>query len=321
MGNNTTQMEKRILFIDAAPPQMDAELTRMGFRCDHQKMEYDELLPVAAQYTGFVIRSRFAIDRKMIDAAASLRFIARIGAGMENIDTAYAEAKGIRCLNSPEGNADAVAEYAIGSILNMLRQFGKMDREVRQGIWQREANRGHELHRQTVGILGYGTMGRTLARKLSGFGCRVICHDKYLENYGDAWAEAVDLDTFRQETDILSIHINYLPENFHYINAEFLQGFAKDLLLVNTSRGKCLDAAGLVQCLRQGKVRMASLDVLEYENIRLQIPEKEHWEDALRDLAASERVFLSPHVAGQTYESLEKHVDVLMGKIRKVVTE
>ena len=148
------------------------------------------------------------------------------------------------------------------------------------------------------------------------FGCRVICHDKYKENYGDAWAEAMDLDTFRRETDILSIHINYLPENYHYINAEFLQGFAKELLLVNTSRGKSLDTAGLVQCLGSGKVRMASLDVLEYENIRLQIPDRADWEQPLRDLAASGRVFLSPHVAGQTYESLEKHVDVLMAKIK-----
>ena len=309
------------MFIDNPAPRMERELRQLGFKCERREIDYEELLPVAAQYAGFVIRSRFQIDRRIIDAAANLRFIARIGAGMENIDTAYAESKGIRCLNSPEGNADAVAEYAIGSILNMLRQFGKMDREVRQGIWQREANRGHELHRQTVGILGYGTMGRTLARKLSGFGCRVICHDKYLENYGDAWAEAVDLDTFRQETDILSIHINYLPENFHYINADFLNGFAKEILLVNTSRGKCLDAAGLVQCLQTGKVKLASLDVLEYENIRLQIPARKDWEQPLRDLAASERVFLSPHVAGQTYESLEKHVDVLMGKIRKVVTE
>ena len=309
-------MEKRILFIDAAPPRMDAELTRMGFRCDHQKMEYDELLPVAAQYTGFVIRSRFAIDRKMIDAATNLRFIARIGAGMENIDTAYAEAKGIRCINSPEGNADAVAEYVIGIILNMLRQYARMDSEVKAGVWRREANRGYELHRKTVGILGYGTMGRTLARKLSGFGCRVICHDKYLKNYGDEFAEAVTLEQLQAETDILSIHINYLPENHHYINADFLNGFAKEILLVNTSRGKCLDAAGLVQCLRQGKVRMASLDVLEYENIRLKIPARKDWEQPLRDLAASERVFLSPHVAGQTYESLEKHVDVLMAKIK-----
>ena len=314
-------MEKRVLFIDNPAPRMERELRQLGFTCERRELDYEELLPVAAQYAGFVIRSRFQIDRRMIDAAANLRFIARIGAGMENIDTAYAESKGIRCINSPEGNADAVAEYVIGSILNMLRQYARMDSEVKAGVWRREANRGYELHRKTVGILGYGTMGRTLARKLSGFGCRVICHDKYLENYGDEYAEAVTLEQLQAESDILSIHINYLPENHHYINADFLNGFAKEILLVNTSRGKCLDAAGLVQCLQTGKVKLASLDVLEYENIRLQIPAREDWEQPLRDLAASERVFLSPHVAGQTYESLEKHVDVLMGKIRKVVTE
>ena len=312
-------MENRVLFIDNPAPRMERELRQLGFTCERRELDYGDLLPIAAQYTGFVIRSRFAIDRKMIDAAANLRFIARIGAGMENIDTAYAEAKGIRCLNSPEGNADAVAEYAIGSILNMLRQYARMDMEVKAGVWQREANRGYELHRKTVGILGYGTMGRTLARKLSGFGCRVICHDKYLENYGDAWAEAVDLDTFRRETDILSIHINYLPGNFHYIDAEFLNGFAKEILLVNTSRGKSLDTAGLVQCLQSGKVKLATLDVLEYENIQLQIPAQSDWEQPLKKLAGSNRVSFSPHVAGQTYESLEKHVDVLIRKIKDIM--
>lgn len=316
---NRCQSANQISDKSNIPPQisrLDHSLPDILSSAGKKEDDYSTLLPIAAQYSGFVIRSRFQIDREMIDAASNLRFIARIGAGMENIDTAYAEAKGIRCLNSPEGNADAVAEYVIGSIMNMLRQFGKMDSEVRQGVWQREANRGYELHRKTVGILGYGTMGRTLARKLSGFGCRVICHDKYLKNYGDTWAEAVDLDTFRCETDILSIHINYLPENHHYINCAFLNGFAKDILLVNTSRGKCLNVADLVQCLQTGKVQLATLDVLEYENIRLKIPSQKDWEQPLRDLAASERVFLSPHVAGQTFESLEKHVDVLVAKIK-----
>ncbi|MBO4282119.1 MAG: hypothetical protein J5873_02875 [Bacteroidales bacterium] len=309
-------MENLVLFIDEPPLGLEEGLNRLGYTCERRTVDYDSLLPDAARYTGFVIRSRFVLDRKLLDASTRLRFIARIGAGMENIDTACAEAKGIRCLNSPEGNADAVAEYTIGSILNMLRRFAHMDTEVKNGVWQREANRGFELHRKTVGLLGYGHMGRTVARKLSGFGCRVIAYDKYLSDYGDAFAQAVSLAQLQAESDIFSMHINYLPENFHIVNQEFLEGFAKNILLVNTSRGKSLCTEGLVRCLQSGKVRMASLDVLEYESIRLQNRPKEEWDEAMRYLAASERVFLSPHVAGQTYESLEKHVDVLMAKIQ-----
>ena len=308
-------MGKKILFIDEPAARMETELKRLGYVCEHRTVDYDTLLPIASDYEGYVIRSRFAIDKKMLDASTRLRFIARVGAGMENIDTAYAAAKGIRCINSPEGNADAVAEYAVGSILNMLRNFARMSEAVKKGIWEREKNRGCELHRQTVGILGYGTMGRTLARKLSGFGCRVLVHDRYLENYGDRFAEAVSLSQLQAETDILSIHINYLPENFHYINADFLESFNKNIYLVNTSRGKSLDTAGLVQCMESGKVKMATLDVLEYEDIRLRNKPKEEWDEAMHYLASSERVFLSPHVAGQTFESLEKHVDVLISKI------
>lgn len=316
MLKRNIHMDKKVLFIDEGPQGLDEGLTRLGYACEHRTLDYDSLLPVAGAYTGFVIRSRFALDSKLLDACTRLRFIARIGAGMENIDTAYAEAKGIRCLNSPEGNADAVAEYTIGSILNMLRQFAHMDKEVKNGIWQREANRGRELHRQTVGLLGYGHMGRTVARKLSGFGCRVLAYDKYLTGYGDAFAQAVSLEQLQAESDIFSMHINYLPENYHFVNTALLEGFAKDILLVNTSRGKSLCTADLVRCLQSGKVRMASLDVLEYEDIRLRNRPVAEWDEAMRYLAASDRVFLSPHVAGQTFESLEKHTDVLIRKIK-----
>ena len=309
-------MDRKILFIDEPAPRMETELRKLGYVCEHRTLDYEDLLTIAADYEGYVIRSRFALDRKLLDASTRLRFIARVGAGMENIDTAYAESRGIRCLNSPEGNADAVAEYAVGSLLNMLRNLGNMNAEVKNGMWRREANRGFELHRHCVGLLGYGTMGRTLARKLCGFGCRVIVHDRFLENYGDRYAEAVPLQQLQAESDILSIHINYTPENFHYINAGFLESFAKNIYLINTSRGKSLDTAGLVQCLESGKVKMATLDVLEYEDIRLRNKPMEEWDETMRYLASSERVFLSPHVAGQTFESLEKHVDVLIEKIK-----
>lgn len=307
----------KVLFIDEPAERMEAELNKLGYTCEHKKVDYETLMSIAPNYCAYIIRSRFALDRPILDASVNLKFIGRIGAGMENIDVAYAESKGIHCINSPEGNADAVSEYVVGSIFCMLRNFHKMNDEVKNGIWHREKNRGFELNQKTVGILGYGHMGRATAKKLSGFGCKVIAYDKYRNNYGDEYAEEVDLQTLQQQSDILSIHINYIPENYHFINREFIEGFSKEIYLINTSRGKSLSTADLSEYLKNGKIKMVALDVLEYENIRLQIKEKSEWDEAMKYLASSDRVLLSPHVAGQTFESLEKHVDVIIEKLKK----
>ncbi|MFA7600210.1 MAG: NAD(P)-dependent oxidoreductase [Bacteroidales bacterium] len=314
-------MAKKILFIDAAHPELEKGLRDMGFSCIHADVSYETLLQTAPDYVGYVIRSKFALDRAILDQSTQLRFIARIGAGMENIDTAYAASKHIECLHSPEGNADAVGEYVIASTLLMLRKLPIADREVRQGIWDRESNRGMELHSKTFGIVGYGHMGEALAKKLSGFGCRVIAYDKYKSGFGDAYVEECSLSYLQKEADIVSIHINYMPENLYYIHKEWIEAFEKDIFLINSSRGKVLHTADLIQCLQSGKIRMAALDVLEYEDIRLRNRPKKAWDEAMRYIAGSDKVLLSPHIAGQTLESSMKHARILLGKIQRIFNQ
>jgi len=314
-------MKGKILFIDHPHPSMQTRLEALGYECIKQTVSYEELLRTANQYVGYVIRSRFAIDKTLLDASSQLRFIARIGAGMENIDTEYAENKGIACLNSPEGNADAVGEYVIGALLCLFRNTKTADEQVRNGIWQREENRGMEIAGKTFGIIGYGNMGKALAKKLSGWGCRILVHDKYKKDFQEPHFEEVDLPTLQLHADIASIHINYTEENHYFVNADFINAFANNIYLINTARGKVLSTADLAENLLNGKVCGAVLDVLEYENIRLQNKPIEQWDREMHILSQCEDVILSPHIAGQTVESLTKHVEVLVEKIKQLDNE
>ncbi len=309
-------MKPKILYIDPAHPYMEQELIALGYEIDKTNMTYSDLLPVAHQYTGYVVRSKFAIDKQLIDRSENLQFIARIGAGMENIDTEYAKTKNIHCLHSPEGNADAVAEFSIAQILNLLRHSQRANKEVKNGIWDRKNNMGFELSSQHIGIIGYGTMGKNIADKLSVFGCNILVHDKFKSNFGSKNIQEVSLQEIWEKADIVSLHINYLPENHHYVNESWLQSFHKNIYLINTSRGKILNTADLVQAIEKGKVKAAALDVLEYENIRLQNKAIEDWDNAMHYLAQSPKVILSPHIAGQTFEAMEKHARILVQKIK-----
>jgi D-3-phosphoglycerate dehydrogenase len=311
-------MKGKILFIDNPHPSMQSRLEHLGYECIKQTVSYEELLQTANQYVGYVIRSKFAIDKTLIDASSALRFIARIGAGMENIDTEYAESKGIACLNSPEGNADAVGEYVIGALLCLFRNTKSTDNQVRSGIWLREENRGMEIYEKTFGIIGYGNMGKSLVKKLSGFGCRILVYDKFKKNFQNLHFEEVDLPYLQQNADIVSIHINYTEANHYFVNHDFINAFAKNIYLINTARGKVLSTEDLAKNLLSGKVKGAVLDVLEYEDIRLQNKPIEEWDRAMHILAQCDDVILSPHIAGQTFESLTKHVEVLVEKIKMI---
>ena len=295
---------------------MQLQLEKLGFECDNVDISYELLLDKAHEYTGYIVRNKFVIDRILMDASTQLKFVARIGSGMENIDVKYAAEKNIACINSPEGNADAVAEYVIGSLLCLFRNTKRADNEVRDGIWLRNENRGIEICNKTIGIVGYGYMGKALAKKLSGFDCNILAYDKYKTDYQDQYVRAVDLPLLQQESDIVSVHINYIPENYHFINDEFLANFTKNIYLVNTSRGKVLSTEDLVSNLSSGKVKGAVLDVLEYENIHLQNKPVEEWDRAMYYLSNSEDVILSPHIAGLTMESTAKHCDVIVSKIK-----
>ena len=280
--------------------------------------DYESLVQASQGFEGLVVRSKVNIDSAFIDRVPSLRCIGRVGAGMETIDVDYAEAHGVRCLNSPEGNRDAVGEHAVGLLLALLNNIARADAEVRRGLWQREANRGYELGPLTVGIIGYGNMGQAFAKRLSGFGCRVIYYDKYLDNLEKLVdLERVSLETLQREADVVSFHVPLTEETHHYLDAAFIEVMAKPFYLLNTSRGAVVDTEALVAGLESGKVRGAALDVLEYENMQADglgdVPECVHY------LQRSPRTVLTPHVAGWTVESKYKLAAVLADKMIEVL--
>ncbi len=307
---------KKVIIVDRAAPSLEADLTAHGFVCKTRRdITYEEFLQLPDNLYGLVIRSRFQVDKTLIDSKSHLRFIARLGAGVENIDTAYAASRGIACISTPEGNANAVAEHALGLLLGALKNIPKADKEVRTGQWLREANKGTELASQKVGIIGYGHTGPAFARILHQFGTKVLVYDKFRTDIDDNFVQVTDLKTILQECNVISMHINYLPENKHFVNGSFLDEAQDGIILINTSRGNVLDTAALVERLKTGKVRYACLDVLEYESVRLKIPPKEEWQNPLRELATLDSCILTPHIAGQTLEAEQRHADIAVQKI------
>lgn len=310
----------KVLFIDTVHPLLWKSLTAEGFECiEGYALSRPAIIKLISEFEGIVIRSRIVIDREVLDAAKKLRFIARAGAGMENIDVQYATTKNVLCLNSPEGNRDAVGEHVIGMLLALMNNLLIADKQVREGLWLREENRGHELGSKTVGIIGYGNMGRSFARKLAGFGCRVIAYDKYKSGFSEAGVEEVNMDTVFSETDILSLHVPLASDTMKMVNNEYISRFRKKIYIVNSARGACIETEDLVKNLKSGKLLGACLDVLEYEDssfekFRIRNSEFEHSE-TWQYLIHSEKVILSPHIAGWTMESNEKLSKVLFDKI------
>ncbi len=306
----------KVLFIESVHEVLHRRLEAAGYTCDcRYEATREELLAMAHEYAGVVVRSRIKIDKAFIDAAANLRFIARSGSGLENIDVAYAESKGIAVYNSPEGNRDAVGEHALGMLLMLLNNLRQADADVRAGRWPREENRGYEIAGKTVGIIGYGLMGSSFAQKLSGFGARVIAHDKYKSQFSDEWALPVSLEELQAEAYIVSLHLPLNDETHYYADAQFFNSFVKPIYFINTARGKNTDTAALVEALKNGRVRGACLDVIEYEKASLEGLEKDPSLTAMRDLIALPNVVLTPHIAGWTHESYEKLSSVLADKI------
>lgn len=309
-------MIKKVLFIDSVHPVLEERLIKLGIVCEH-----DYQSPKAAieakinNYQGVVIRSRFTLDNIFFDAATNLKFVARSGAGLENIDVAYAKQKGIKIIHSPEGNMDAVGEHSIGALLMLFNQLKKGDAEVRKGIWDREGNRGLELSGKTVGIIGYGFMGGSLAKKLMGFDCTVLAYDKYKTSFGTPQFQEVSLEELKAESDIISIHLPLTEETYYYIDTHFINSCAKPFFLINTARGNHVKTADLVQALKSGKILGACLDVLEYETKSFEAISAEQLPQDFVYLTQSENVILSPHVAGWTVESYIKLSSVLADKI------
>ncbi len=294
----------------------------MGFQCDFfAAYGRNELKKIAVDYTGIIIRSKIKLDSDFLSHAAKLRFIGRVGAGMENIDTHYAEQKGIVCLNAPEGNRDAVGEQAVGMLLALFDNLLKADAEVRKGVWLREENRGLEIGGKTIGIIGYGNTGSSFARKLRGFDAHVLSFDKYKTGFGNEFVAEVSLATLFEKSEIVSLHVPLTEETHSMINADFLNRFKNNIYLINTSRGKVVNTADLVQALEAGKVRGACLDVLEYEGLSFENLEKENLPEPFQKLTAMQNVILSPHIAGWTHQSLYKLGAVLAEKVKILLEE
>jgi D-3-phosphoglycerate dehydrogenase len=309
---------KKVLFVDVVHPVLEERLTSLGFICENDyQSDKGTIAQKISDYFGLVIRSRFPIDQQFLDKASHLKFIARSGAGLENIDVAYAEEKGIKVFNSPEGNMDAVGEQAIGMLLTLFNHLKKGDAEVRKGVWDREGNRGLELSRKTVGIVGYGNMGSALAKKLQGFDCKVIAYDKYKSGFSSNIVKEVDLPTLFKETDVLSIHLPLSEETHYYVDEQFIKQFEKPIYIINTARGNNVCLADLVKALKRKKVLGACLDVLEYETKSFEAIRSVDLPADFQYLANAEKVILSPHVAGWTIESYIKLSNFLADKIEQ----
>ena len=306
----------KILFIDSNHSSLHEILERSGHLCDlNYEWTKDQIITNIPLYDGIVIRSKIKITKDIIDKAVNLKFIARAGAGMENIDVAYAESKGIKCICAPEGNKDAVAEHAIGMLLSLFNNLCRADKEVRSGKWIREDNRGVELMGKTVGIIGYGNMGSAFAERLKGFGVHVLVYDKYKKNFGNEFIGETSLEDIFEKADVISLHTPLTDETNYMINNVFINSFKKKIYIINTARGKCLNTSDLVKNLRSGKVLGACLDVLEYEVVSFEGLDVKALPEAFQFLIQSDKVILSSHIAGWTHESNEKIAQVLAEKI------
>lgn len=310
--------KKTVLLIDECHKVLQENLEDKGFIVDfHPEYNRDDLIKHLPSYDALVVRSKIDIDKEIIDRGENLKCIARSGAGMDSIDVTYAESKCIQCLNSPEGNRDAVGEHALGLLLALFNKIASADKEVRQGIWLREENRGLEIKGKTIGIIGYGNMGNAFAQRLSGFDCKVLAYDKYKENYGNSFASQASLEDLFEQADVLSLHVPLTPETKYMVNKEFINKFQKSIYLINTSRGKVVKLQDLISEIKSNKILGAGLDVLEYESMSLGrlTPQNEQAEKELNDLFSLKNTVLSPHVAGWTIESYYKLAFYLSEKI------
>lgn len=303
--------ETRLLIVDDIHPVFMEKLQRAEIAFDYcptiSRMEAVERI---AGYTGLIIRSKFKVDTAFLDAAPNLRVIGRGGAGMDNIDEAYAAEKGITLVNAPEGNRDAVGEHLIGMLLSLMNHLNRADAEVRNGLWRREENRGLELGGRTVGLIGYGNNGQAMARKFSGFGVTVLAYDKYKTGFSDAHATESDLETILQQADVLSLHIPLTDETRGMINDTFLRGFRKPIFFLNGARGEIVEMNAVLRALDEGRVLGAAFDVLPEEKF----PDLAR-QDWFVSLIKRDNVILSPHVAGWTVESYFKIADILADKV------
>ena len=303
----------KILLLDKNHPLISEQLLEKNFILEEDFISsYEQVLEKIDKYEGVIIRSRIPLDARLLEKGKNLKFIARVGAGMENIDVSKAQELGIKLINSPEGNRDAVAEHCLGMLLVLMNRLFISANEVKNNIWLREENRGEEIKGKTFGLIGYGNMGKALAKRLSGFGCEVIFYD-IKPNLSDGFAKQVSLEELQANADILSLHIPLNDKTHYIIDEKFISEMKKSFYFINTSRGKNVKTSALIDGLKSGKVRGACLDVLEYEKSSFENLELEN--DDLQYLLNSEKVIITPHIAGWTHQSKIKLAQTIVDKI------
>ncbi|HUR32069.1 MAG TPA: NAD(P)-dependent oxidoreductase [Saprospiraceae bacterium] len=308
--------QKDVLVTDYVHPVLLKGLKDLGYQVTYApemtKVEMDSYLP---NYKGVVINTRCAIDRPSLENSPQLHWIARLGSGLDIIDLDAAAEKNIHVISAPEGNAEAVAEHAMGMLLSLANNLIPSDQQVRNGLWLREQNRGWEIAGKTIGIIGYGNNGSAFGRLWKGWDVRVLAYDKYLERYGDDKVIAVDLDALLDQADIISLHVPLTGETLNMVNEQFISGCKSGCVIINTSRGKVIDVKSLLHALQSGKIKGACLDVLEYEP---PLKGSEEFKKIFAELCQLDNVVLSPHVAGWTVESKMKIAEVILSKLRVV---
>lgn len=307
-------MKGTILIVDDLYPVFKESAEILGYTVTERLgMTRGELLETIRDFNGVVVRTSFKIDKEVMDAAPNLRFIGRAGAGLDNIDVESANSKSIHLINAPEGNADAVGEHALGLILSLMNNFRQADRDIRSGVWDRERNRGYELKGKTVGIIGYGYMGHSLARKLSGFDVKTIAYDKYKTGFSDEYAREVSMEEIIKHCDVLSLHLPLTSETRQLVDAEYLRHFKKPFFFINTARGEIVNNQAVADALQSGKMLGAGLDVMEEEKFPLLDSQQ-----GFQSLKEIQNVIFTPHVAGWTFASYRKISEVLAEKLAKL---
>ena len=303
----------KILLLDKNHPLISEQLLEKNFILEEDFISsYEQVLEKIDKYEGVIIRSRIPLDARLLEKGKNLKFIARVGAGMENIDVSKAQELGIKLINSPEGNRDAVAEHCLGMLLVLMNRLFISANEVKNNVWLREENRGEEIKGKTFGLIGYGNMGKALAKRLSGFGCEVIFYD-IKPNLSDGFAKQVSLKELQANADILSLHIPLNDKTHYIIDEKFISEMKKSFYFINTSRGKNVKTLALIEGIKSGKVKGACLDVLEYEKSSFENLELEN--DDLQYLLNSEKVIITPHIAGWTHQSKIKLAQTIVDKI------
>ena len=309
----------KILLLDKNHPLITEQLSEKGFVLEEDfSSSYEQVLEKIHLYEGIIIRSRIPLDAHFLEKAKNLKFIARVGAGMENIDITKTQELGIKLINSPEGNKDAVAEHVLGTLLVLMNRLFISSNEVKKGIWLREENRGEEILGKTFGIIGYGNMGKAVAKRLSGFGCKTIFYD-IKPNLSDEFATQVSLQELQENADILSLHTPLTEDTLYMIDEEFISKMKKNFYFINTARGKNLKTSALVNALKSDKIKGACLDVLEYEKTSFENLETKN--EDLEYLLNSEKAIITPHIAGWTHESKIKLAQVIVDKILAFTAE